>query len=197
MSKMDEMDALTAELEGQFSSSPAAQTRKRLRAAHEAPGNTVESPAAAHDSWYGGDWREADWYSSFKHETTAEEEEEIVEPARDQYWREEAVKSEADKQKEKYFEKYSSLWGEAELPELKARFAIQAEVGGHHPWTGGVHGRSGKREGLPAHEIENLRTEQGISAHCGVSWRDRGPKASHGEPTWRGQALRTGKEPKL
>ena len=166
------------------------------------------------DAWEAG-WGDAEkgWYATkaeYEEEEPPEEpEEEMIEEVWDPYastWTkedEEAEKNQAEMEEASaagetsgsYRDKYSQLWGNAELPELKERFEIQREVMGSHPWAGGTFGRDGKRESLPAHEVEALRTEQGISSHCKVPWKDRGPKL-FGDLSWRGQALRSGMGPK-
>ena len=93
-----------------------------------------------------------------------------------------------------YVETYGDRWGNKSLPELSSDLAEQYKKLQRHPWTGGTQSTS-KRQNLSEEELEILRTEQGISAHCKVPWKSRGPPAQDDpDPTWRGQALRSGKQ---
>ena len=189
MSKMDEMERLTAELEGQFNPDAASTMRQQLAASAEKP--EVERGMA-------GDYEqdESDWYyrAMAEGEVKAEPKDEPKEePKEEEVWDrgEPTDKATSDS----YMKRYSHLWQGAKPDELAMRLQTQNECLGHHPWTKGTAGSSGKRSGLPAHEVEALRTEQGLSAACNMPWKERGPLA-HQEPTWRGQQLRSGKEPK-
>ena len=217
--------ALTAELEGQFSSEAAHEMRKRLR---DEEGEWYATAAAEDAEEEEDEDTEASETEKVKEEVEEEVKEEETEASatgtlQAEEGVEEVVKDEVasgedehevasgeDEQEvangedvattdaaatyNPYVENYGDRWGNKSLPELSSDLAEQYKKLQRHPWAGGTQSTS-KRQNLSEEELEILRTEQGISAHCQVPWKNRGlPAQDDPDPTWRGQALRSGKQ---